>query len=47
MSNYRENAAADDRELSAVRLAQAVLETDDVVESHRKELLGIAVWKYT
>lgn len=47
MSNYRENAAADDRELSAVRLAQAVLEADDVVESHRKELLGIAVWKYT
>ena len=44
---YAERADADSRELSAIRLAQAVLDAEDVVPAHRRELLSIAVWKYT
>jgi hypothetical protein len=45
--SHLENPAADERELSAIRLAEAVLAAEDVIEPHRRELLGIAVWKYT
>jgi hypothetical protein len=47
MSSYKDDDRADDRELSAIRLAQAVLGAEGVVDPHRKEMLGIAVWKYT
>jgi len=35
------------RRLSAVRIAEAILAAPDVTISHRRELLSIAVWKFT
>src|SRR3712207_305549 len=37
----------DDRRQSAVVAAWALLETPDVLLKHRRELLSIALWKYT
>ena len=38
---------ADARRASEIRVAQAILGAPEVVPSHRRELLSIAVWIYT
>ncbi|SNS43015.1 hypothetical protein SAMN04488107_2517 [Geodermatophilus saharensis] len=44
---YSERPDADDRELSAVRLVQALLAAPDLLVTHRNEMLRIALYKYT
>jgi hypothetical protein len=44
---YRPRPDVDQRRLSAIRLAQAILAAPDVTLTHRRELLSIVVWKYT
>ncbi len=44
---YRERRDADDREVSAIRLIQALLRTPDLLPTHRREMLRLALYKYT
>ncbi|WP_344688363.1 hypothetical protein [Blastococcus jejuensis] len=44
---YRERRDADDREVSAIRLVQALLRTPDLLPTHRREMLRLALYKYT
>ncbi|MGY1771964.1 ADP-ribosylglycohydrolase family protein [Blastococcus sp. SYSU D00813] len=44
---YRERPDADERELSAIRLVQALLAAPDLLPVHRQEMLRLALYKYS
>jgi hypothetical protein len=44
---YKERPDADERELSATRLIQALLSAPDILPSHRQEMLRLALYKYS
>ena len=44
---FVERPDAQERRVSAISLAEAIRAASNVVPSHRREMLSIAVWKYT
>ena len=44
---YREKESAVKRRASAVKFAKAIIAVRGIEESHKKELLGVCVWKTT